>query len=96
MMFQARLSMTMFALVLSGVIVSAPVSAAEYTLKWGVVTRGDMQEKFGNKLAEVFAKGNERPRRGKGFFQAAQLRQSIGAARRLATRYWSKLLRKSS
>jgi TRAP-type C4-dicarboxylate transport system substrate-binding protein len=30
-----------------------PASAAEYTLKWAVVTRGDMQEKFGHKLAEA-------------------------------------------
>ena len=28
-----------------------PTLAAEYTLKWAVVTRGDMQEKFGHKLA---------------------------------------------
>lgn len=33
-----------------------PARAAEYTLKWGVVTRGDMQEKFGHKLAEVLPK----------------------------------------
>jgi TRAP-type C4-dicarboxylate transport system substrate-binding protein len=36
--------------------VSAPSRAAEYTLKWAVVTRGDMQEKFGHKLAEVLPK----------------------------------------
>lgn len=30
-----------------------PARAAEYTLKWGVVTLGDMQHKFGLKLAEV-------------------------------------------
>ena len=34
-------------------IVQAPASAADFTLKWAVVTRGDMQEKFGHKLAEV-------------------------------------------
>ena len=33
-----------------------PAHAAEYTLKWAVVTRGDMQEKFGHKLAEVLPK----------------------------------------
>src|SRR5258708_6320366 len=33
-----------------------PTRAAEYTLKWAVVTRGDMQEKFGHKLAEVLPK----------------------------------------
>src|ERR1700728_482113 len=34
-------------------IVPKAVSAAQYVLKWAVVTRGDMQEKFGHKLAEV-------------------------------------------
>ena len=38
---------------LAAAIVPAAVSAAQYTLKWAVVTRGDMQEKFGRKLAEV-------------------------------------------
>ena len=38
------------------VLANAPVRAAEYTLKWAVVTRGDMQEKFGHKLAEVLPK----------------------------------------
>ena len=38
---------------LASTIAPAPASAAEYTLKWAVVTRGDMQEKFGHKLAEV-------------------------------------------
>jgi len=33
-----------------------PARAAEYTLKWAVVTRGDMQEKFGHKLAEILPK----------------------------------------
>src|SRR6185312_9636869 len=33
-----------------------PTLAAEYTLKWAVVTRGDMQEKFGHKLAEILPK----------------------------------------
>lgn len=33
-----------------------PTRAAEYTLKWAVVTRGDMQEKFGHKLAEILPK----------------------------------------
>jgi TRAP-type transport system periplasmic protein len=41
------------AVVLAGTMKPMPVSAAEYTLKWAVVTRGDMQEKFGRKLAEV-------------------------------------------
>ncbi|MFZ3338317.1 MAG: TRAP transporter substrate-binding protein DctP, partial [Xanthobacteraceae bacterium] len=34
-------------------VVPKAVSAAQYVLKWGIVTRGDMQEKFGHKLAEV-------------------------------------------
>jgi TRAP-type C4-dicarboxylate transport system substrate-binding protein len=38
------------------VLANAPTRAAEYTLKWAVVTRGDMQEKFGHKLAEVLPK----------------------------------------
>ena len=33
-----------------------PTLGAEYTLKWAVVTRGDMQEKFGHKLAEILPK----------------------------------------
>ncbi len=33
-----------------------PTLAAEYTLKWAIVTRGDMQEKFGHKLAEILPK----------------------------------------
>ena len=37
-----------------------PLRAAEYTLKWAVVTRGDMQEKFGHKLAEVLPKATNR------------------------------------
>jgi TRAP-type C4-dicarboxylate transport system substrate-binding protein len=44
------------ALAVSAAAVSAPVSAAEYTIKWGLVTRGDMQEKFGTKLNEVLQK----------------------------------------
>lgn len=36
--------------------VATSAYAADFTLKWGVVTRGDMQEKFGHKLAEVLPK----------------------------------------
>jgi TRAP-type C4-dicarboxylate transport system substrate-binding protein len=55
MKVQARLAIIPIALAaaLAAASVPAPVSAAEYTLKWAVVTRGDMQEKFGHKLAEV-------------------------------------------
>ena len=34
-------------------VVPKAVSAAQYVIKWGLVTRGDMQEKLGHKLAEV-------------------------------------------
>jgi TRAP-type C4-dicarboxylate transport system substrate-binding protein len=58
MKLQARLATFPFALAvaLAAASVPAPVSAAEYTLKWAVVTRGDMQENFGHKLAEVLPK----------------------------------------
>jgi TRAP-type C4-dicarboxylate transport system substrate-binding protein len=38
------------------VVGAASAHAAEFTLKWGIVTRGDMQELYGNKLAEVLPK----------------------------------------
>jgi C4-dicarboxylate-binding protein DctP len=55
MTFQLRLAT--FGL-LSAIAASAVTSAnaADFTLKWGVVTRGDMQEKFGHKLAEILPK----------------------------------------
>ena len=58
MKLQARLAITAFALAvaLPAAFQAAPASAAEYTLKWGLVTRGDMQEKLGHKLAEVLPK----------------------------------------
>jgi TRAP-type transport system periplasmic protein len=58
MKLQARLAIIPVALgvALGAMIASAPASAAEYTLKWAVVTRGDMQENFGHKLAEVLPK----------------------------------------
>lgn len=34
-------------------VVPKAVSAAQYVIKWGLVTRGDMQEKLGRKLGEV-------------------------------------------
>ena len=54
MKFHARLAAIGF--VLAAVCATATARAAEYTLKWAVVTRGDMQEKFGHKLAEVLPK----------------------------------------
>ena len=56
MKLQARLATIALAVALGGIIASAPAMAAEYTLKWGLVTRGDMQEKLGHKLAEVLPK----------------------------------------
>ncbi len=58
MKLQARLAMILVALAvaLGGAIASTSAIAADYTLKWAVVTRGDMQEKFGRKLAEVLPK----------------------------------------
>jgi TRAP-type transport system periplasmic protein len=58
MKLQARLAITAFALAVAfpAAFQAAPASAAEYTLKWGLVTRGDMQEKLGHKLGEVLAK----------------------------------------
>jgi TRAP-type C4-dicarboxylate transport system substrate-binding protein len=58
MRLQARLAIIPFALALpfAATVMPASVSAAEYTLKWAVVTRGDMQENFGHRLAEVLPK----------------------------------------
>ena len=47
---------------ISGLLLAAAFAAtttaraAEYTIKWGLVTRGDMQHKFGDKLNEVLQK----------------------------------------
>ncbi len=38
---------------LAFVVVPKAVSAAQYVIKWGLVTRGDMQEKLGRKLGEI-------------------------------------------
>jgi len=56
MTFRARLAILNAALALAIAAVIVPAHAAKYTLKWAVVTRGDMQEKFGHKLAEVLPK----------------------------------------
>ena len=48
-----RLAAIAIVLAAASTALVAPTRAAEYTLKWAVVTRGDMQEKFGHKLAEV-------------------------------------------
>jgi TRAP-type C4-dicarboxylate transport system substrate-binding protein len=56
MKLQTRLAI--LNLIAAAVVAAAmmPAHAAEYTLKWATVTRGDMQEKFGHKLAEVLPK----------------------------------------
>jgi TRAP-type C4-dicarboxylate transport system substrate-binding protein len=51
--FPVAVTACALAAVFAGTMTPAPVSAAQYTLKWAVVSRGDMQEKFGHKLAEV-------------------------------------------
>ncbi len=56
MKFQARLAITGLFLAAALVAVTTTVRAAEYTIKWGLVTRGDMQHKFGPKLNEVLQK----------------------------------------
>jgi TRAP-type C4-dicarboxylate transport system substrate-binding protein len=53
---RARLASMTLVLTAALAAVVTPSRAAEYTLKWAVVTRGDMQEKFGHKLAEVLPK----------------------------------------
>jgi TRAP-type C4-dicarboxylate transport system substrate-binding protein len=56
MTLRAHLAILSAALTLVVAAVVVPAQAAEYTLKWAVVTRGDMQEKLGHKLAEVLPK----------------------------------------
>lgn len=56
MKLRARVAVINVALAMAAAAIAAPLHAAEYTLKWAVVTRGDMQEKFGHKLAEVLPK----------------------------------------
>ena len=56
MRVQARLAAATIVLAAASIAFTAPTFAAEYTLKWAVVTRGDMQEKFGHKLAEILPK----------------------------------------
>ena len=56
MKLQARIAILGTALAVACGAAIAPACAAEYTLKWAVVTRGDMQENLGHKLAEVLPK----------------------------------------
>src|SRR5262244_2747314 len=55
---KVRIQLAAIAIILAAACTSlvTPTLAAEYTLKWAVVTRGDMQEKFGHKLAEILPK----------------------------------------
>jgi len=55
MRFSIRIAAACLAAIAAGASFM-PAHAAEFTLKWGVVTRGDMQELFGQKLAEVLPK----------------------------------------
>src|SRR6476660_8604138 len=50
-----RISSTV-ALVVAGLLIAAPAGAAEYTLKYGVVTQGDMQHLYGLELKKVVEK----------------------------------------
>jgi len=56
MKLRARVAIINVALAMAAAAIATPLHAAEYTLKWATVTRGDMQEKFGHKLAEVLPK----------------------------------------
>jgi len=46
MKLRARVAMINVALAMAAAAIATPLHAAEYTLKWATVTRGDMQEKF--------------------------------------------------
>ena len=56
MKLRARVAVINVAFAMAAAAIAMPLHAAEYTLKWATVTRGDMQEKFGHKLAEVLPK----------------------------------------
>lgn len=56
MKFKIRLATLGLLSAVAAASLLTPAIAADFTLKWGVVTRGDMQEKFGHKLAEVLPK----------------------------------------
>ncbi|MDB5532252.1 MAG: C4-dicarboxylate-binding periplasmic protein DctP [Hyphomicrobiales bacterium] len=56
MTIQLRLATLGLLSAIAAAVSVASANAADFTLKWGVVTRGDMQEKFGHKLAEVLPK----------------------------------------
>lgn len=56
MRLHSRFAISGLILAAAFVAVTTTVRAAEYTIKWGLVTRGDMQEKFGTKLNEVLQK----------------------------------------
>jgi TRAP-type C4-dicarboxylate transport system substrate-binding protein len=56
MRFKSRFAISGLILAAAFVAAGSAARAAEYTIKWGLVTRGDMQEKFGHKLNEVLQK----------------------------------------
>ncbi len=51
-----RYALTSLLLAAAFVAAATTARAAEYTIKWGLVTRGDMQHKYGEKLNEVLQK----------------------------------------
>lgn len=53
MTFRAYLAALSVSVAIGTALHTIPATAAEHTLKWGVVTRGDAQEKLGHKLAEI-------------------------------------------
>lgn len=52
----ARFAIASLLLAAAFVPATTAARAAEYTIKWGLVTRGDMQHKYGDKLNEVLQK----------------------------------------
>jgi TRAP-type C4-dicarboxylate transport system substrate-binding protein len=56
MTIRTRYAMTSLLTATAFVAATTTARAAEYTIKWGLVTRGDMQHKYDNKLNEVLQK----------------------------------------
>ncbi len=56
MKIHSRYAMTGLILAAAFAAATTTAGAAEYTIKWGLTTRGDMQHKYGEKLNEVLQK----------------------------------------
>ena len=56
MNIHSRYAMTGLILAAAFAAATTTAGAAEYTIKWGLTTRGDMQHKYGEKLNEVLQK----------------------------------------